>query len=134
MRGLLTNPIRTSFIVVTRGAALPREETLDLLRSLDRLGVHVPAVIVNAAGRGTCRRCRAEARIEHQHISGLKRQIPRHASMVIAPAELPPPHGPAKLRQWHQRWTILAREKGKGKREKAKAPRALREADRNSKK
>jgi anion-transporting ArsA/GET3 family ATPase len=150
LRGLLTNPIHTSFIVVTRGAALPREETLDLLRSLDRLGVHVPAVVVNAVGRGTCRRCRVEARIEQRHISGLKRQIPRHAAMLIAAAALPPPHGPKKLRQWQQRWMTLERDEGQGKRESARgpsearsrrarasgggAPRALREADRNSKK
>ena len=123
LRGLLTNPIHTSFIVVTRGAALPREETLDLLRSLDRLGVHVPAVVVNAVGRGTCRRCRVEARIEQRHISGLKRQIPRHAAMLIAAAALPPPHGPEKLRQWQQRWTMVEREKGKGKRQKVKGKR-----------
>ena len=130
LRHLLTNPIQTSFIVVTRGAALPREETLDLLRSLDRLGVHVPAVVVNAAGRGTCRRCRAEARVEQQHIRGLKRQIPRDASMLIAPAELPPPHGPAQLRQWQQRWMILGREKGKGKAPAARARREVAERER----
>jgi len=150
LRRLLIDPLQTTFIVITRGAALPREETLDLLRALDRLAVHVPAVVVNAVGRGTCRRCRSEARSEQRHIIGLRSQIPRRIPMLIAPAELPPPHGPANLRQWHQRWTVLAREKGKGKRESARgpsearsrrarasgggAPRAVREADRNSKK
>ena len=106
LRALLTDAAKTSFIVVTRGAALPHEETLDLLRQLDRLGVHMPAIVVNAVGRGTCRRCQSEARIEQRHINALKRHIPRDASMVIAPAELPPPHGPVTLRRWRRRWTI----------------------------
>jgi arsenite/tail-anchored protein-transporting ATPase len=109
LRALLTDPARTSFIVVTRGAALPREETLDLLRSLDRLTIRVPAVVVNAVGRGTCRRCESEARIEQRHIRGMRKQIPRHALMVIGPAELPPPHGLPGLRQWRRQWATFER-------------------------
>ncbi len=106
LRALLADPVQTSFIVVTRGAALPREETLDLLRRLDRLKVRVPIVVVNAVGRGTCRRCQSEARIEQRHIYGMRKQIPRASSMVIAPAELPPPHGPEKLRRWRRQWIV----------------------------
>lgn len=105
LKALLTDPVRTSFVVVTRGAALPREETHDLLRRLDRLAIRVPAVIVNAVGRGTCRRCKSEARIEQRHIKEMKHQFPRHALMVIAPSELPPPHGQSALRQWRRQWT-----------------------------
>jgi len=107
LRALLRDPIQTSFIVITRGADLPREETLDLLRSLDRLSVHVPAVVINAVGRGTCRRCRSEARTEQRVITSLKRHIPRRVSMIVAPAELPPPHGPDKLRRWQAQWVII---------------------------
>lgn len=106
LRALLTDPVRTSFIVVTRGAVLPREETLDLLRRLDRLTIRVPAVVVNAVGRGTCRRCKSEARIEQRHIKEMKNQFSRRAFMVIAPTELPPPHGPAALRRWRQQWRV----------------------------
>ena len=133
LRALLTDAAKTSFIVVTRGAALPREETRDLLRQLDRLGVHMPAIVVNAVGRGTCRRCQSEARIEQRHINALKKQIPRYVSVVIAPAELPPPHGQERLWCWKRQWAILTqgtrdtgqgkREKGKGKREKGKGKR-----------
>lgn len=105
LRALLTDPVRTSFIVVTRAAGLPREETRDLLHRLDRLGIRVPAVVVNAVGRGTCRRCQSEARIEQRHISGIRKEIPRHALMVIAPAELPPPHAPPGLRRWRRQWS-----------------------------
>jgi arsenite/tail-anchored protein-transporting ATPase len=118
LRTLLTDPIRTSFIVVTRGAALPREETRDLLRRLDQLTIRVPAVVVNAVGRGTCRRCQSEARIEQRHITGISREVQRPALIVIAPAELPPPHGEPALRRWRRQWSIFEREKGKGKREK----------------
>jgi anion-transporting ArsA/GET3 family ATPase len=109
LRALLSDPVRTSFIVVTRGAALPREETQDLLRQLARLGIGVPAVVVNAVGRGTCRRCQSEARIEQRHITGMRKEIPRQAVMVIAPAELPPPHGPDALRVWRRRWIAWSR-------------------------
>jgi arsenite/tail-anchored protein-transporting ATPase len=109
MRALLTDPVRTSFVVVTRGAALPREETRDLLQRLDRLTIAVPAVVVNAVGRGTCRRCQSEARVEQRHICGMRTQIPRHALMVIAPAELPPPHGQAALRRWRRQWSIWSK-------------------------
>jgi len=108
LRTLLTDPIRTSFIVVTRGAALPREETRDLLRRLDQLTIHVPAVVVNAVGRGTCRRCQSEARIERRHITGIRKEIQRRALMVIAPAELPPPHGALTLRRWRRHWSTDA--------------------------
>jgi arsenite-transporting ATPase len=115
LRALLADPAQTAFIVVTRAAALPREETADLMRQLGRLKIDVPAVVVNSVGRGTCRRCRTEARVEQRHIDAMSGEIPRHASIVIAPARLPPPQGPHSLRRWAKQWTILEREKEKGK-------------------
>jgi arsenite-transporting ATPase len=120
LRAVLADPVKTSFIVVTRGAALPREETADLIRQLGRLKIDVPTVVINAVGRGTCRRCRSEARIEDRHIHAMSQEISRRASIVIAPAELPPPQGPNSLRRWAKQWTILEREKGKRKREKGR--------------
>jgi arsenite-transporting ATPase len=123
LRALLTDPSKTSFIVVTRGAALPREETADLMRQLARLKIDVPTVVINAVGRGTCRRCRSEARVEQRHIKAMSREIPGPASIVIAPAELPPPQGPTSLRRWAKRWSIHTRPKAKGNREKGREKR-----------
>jgi arsenite-transporting ATPase len=106
LRALLVDADRTSFIAVARGAELPRLETVDLMRRLDALGLHVPAVIVNAVGRGSCSRCRSEASAEGRHIARLKKDIPRTAAMVIAPAQMPPPHAPAALRRWQALWSV----------------------------
>ena len=54
VRTLLTDPAKTSFIAVTRAAALPREETLRLLVRLNAMQIDVPLVLINAVGRGTC--------------------------------------------------------------------------------
>jgi arsenite/tail-anchored protein-transporting ATPase len=106
LRTLLADEDRTSFVAITRAAALPHRETLDLLHRLDGLGIHVPAIIVNAVGRGGCRRCRAEAATESRHIARLNKSIPRSAQIVIAPAEIPPPRAPHPLRRWQRRWYL----------------------------
>jgi len=106
LRALLSDPRRTSFVAVTRAAALPRAETVRLIAALRRMHIHVPAVIVNAAGRGTCARCRKAAAAESREIAALVRLSGRGRHVVIAPAELPPPHGPAGLRRWHRRWGV----------------------------
>jgi len=106
LRTLLTDANRTSFVAVTRAAALPRLETIDLMQRLGQIGIHVPAVIVNAAGRGRCRRCRSEEAAERRQIVRLKQEIARTAEIVIAPAEMPPPCAPAALRQWQRRWYL----------------------------
>ena len=107
LRALLTDRQRTSFVVVTRAAALPREETVRLIRRLRALKIHVPATIVNAVGRGACKRCRLEAETERLEIGRLERALPRSTEMVMAPAELPPPHGPGALRRWQRAWIAL---------------------------
>lgn len=104
LRALLTDSARTSFIVVTRAAALPGAETGRLMRRLRRLRIHVPLVIINAVGRGTCARCRRAGRIQHAAIGQLGRQLPNRVPITIAPAELPPPSGAAALLRWQRTW------------------------------
>ena len=61
---LLRDPARCRFVAVTRAGELPRRETARLLRSLQRLGIAVPAVVFNAleggraAPRAACRAVR----------------------------------------------------------------------------
>lgn len=104
LRALLADAERTSFVVVTRAAALPRAETARLRRRLERLQVDVPLVIVNAVGRGTCGRCRAAARQQQLEIARLARDVPRATPVALAPAELPPPHGVRRLARWQRAW------------------------------
>jgi arsenite/tail-anchored protein-transporting ATPase len=112
LRTLLTDPVRTSFIAVTRAAALPREETGRLLLRLKAMNVDVPFIVVNAVGQGTCRRCRAASieearelvRIERVSVGASGHRLP----VVVAPAELPPPHGVRALRRWQSSWRARA--------------------------
>jgi len=106
LRRLLVDADRTSFVAVTRAAALPYFETIDLLRRLDRIGIQVSAVVVNVVGRGSCGRCRSEATAEKRHVARLKKEIPRTAEMMIGPAEMPPPFGVAALGRWQRRWYL----------------------------
>ena len=104
LRALLVDTQRTSFVVVTRAAALPRAETQRLMQRLHGMRIHVPLTIVNAVGRGTCPRCRAAAAVEQRELTRLQRATPGQTPIVIAPAELPPPHSPAALRRWLRTW------------------------------
>ena len=104
LRALLADRHRTSFVVVTRAAALPRIETVRLLRRLRALQVHVPLVIVNAVGRGTCSRCRAALREHQREMARLETGSPRRVAIATAPAELPPPNGVPALVRWHEGW------------------------------
>jgi arsenite-transporting ATPase len=106
LRRLLADPDRTSFVAVTRAAALPRLETMDLLRRLEQIGIDASATIVNAVGRGGCDRCRTESMDEKRHIAGLKKETPRPIAMVVAPAEMPPPFGHPVLSRWQRRWYL----------------------------
>ncbi len=104
LRALLADPRRTSFVAVTRAAALPRAETVRLIAKLRRLNVHVPAIVVNAVGRGTCSRCRRASAAEMREIAALRRSAGAAQHVVLAPAEVPPPHGAAGLRRWQRTW------------------------------
>jgi arsenite-transporting ATPase len=106
LRGLqdaLADRSRTTFVVVTRPAALPSAESRDLIAAVERLGLDVGAVIVNAAGRGRCRHCRAIARAQAAEIERLRARLGTYA-IIEAPAEVPPPHGRAALSAWIDSW------------------------------
>ena len=103
LRELLADPERSTFIVVSRAAELPRLETGRLVKRLKTLNVHAPAVIVNAVGRGDCRRCAAGRMAERREIRSLARSAAR-ARIILTPAQVPPPVGPASLRLWSEGW------------------------------
>jgi arsenite-transporting ATPase len=108
LRALLADNERTAFVPVTRAAALPRAETCRLLVQLAGMSVHVPLVVVNVVGRGTCRRCRAQATHELRELAGIGRLAggPSRTRLpvVVAPAQIPPPHGAEALIEWRGTW------------------------------
>jgi len=108
LRGLqkiLADPAQTRFVVVTRAAALPAEESESLIVSLRSLGIAVQAVIVNAVGAGSCPRCRAMSQVEAREIGRLRRTASGGGYAIIeTPAEVPPPHGTAALTAWGTVW------------------------------
>jgi arsenite-transporting ATPase len=104
LRALLIDPGRAAFIVVTRAAALPTAETLRLVSRLREMKIHVPAMVVNAVGRGTCAVCRKAAAAEQKQIAKLRRRLRPPVTTILAPAELPPPHGPSSFRRWQEQW------------------------------
>ena len=111
LRGLqsaLADTARTQFVVVTRPAALPMAESQELIAALRGLGIGVGAVVVNAVGRGTCRRCRTMARAQNAEIARLTRVRATYA-IIEAPAHIPPPHGPAALIAWGGSWRQVTR-------------------------
>lgn len=118
VRALLADPQRTSFVVVTRAAALPREESRRLMARLAVLGVHVPLVLVNAVGRGTCRRCRAASAAEALELVKIERMArgvrgaaskPPARAVAVASSVIPPPHGVRGLERWRGAWTLRGR-------------------------
>ena len=106
LRALLVDPERAAFVVVTRAASVPRAETVRFAARLEEMRVPVPAAIVNAVGRGTCAACRKEDATARREIRELRRALPESIRLVRAPAQLPPPHGPASLRAWQSRWRM----------------------------
>jgi arsenite/tail-anchored protein-transporting ATPase len=108
LRALLADPRRTSFIAVTRAAALPREETRRLILRLRAMNVQVPLVLVNAVGRGTCARCRAACIEEERELKRIERitkgDSATHLPVAVAPAEMPPPLGIRELQRWQSTW------------------------------
>jgi arsenite-transporting ATPase len=101
LRALLADRNRAAFIVVTRAASLPRRETARLAARLATLRIHVPAVVINAVGRGECRRCAKASAAERREIAVICRALGRTGRrIVVTGAELPPPAGAAALRRW----------------------------------
>jgi anion-transporting ArsA/GET3 family ATPase len=103
----LTDPARARVIAVTRAAELPQRETERLLDRLRRLGIAVPAVLVNAVTPPGCRRCERARRHERRWLSRLTGRTPRRRrawSIICSPAVTPPPRGAAALRAWSHAW------------------------------
>ena len=104
---LLRDPARARFVAVTRAAELPRRETVRLLRSLGRLEIAVPAVVLNALPPAGCARCggsAGEAELLRKDLRGLGLD---RCAIMNAPALFPPPRGVARLAAWVQRWEKL---------------------------
>ncbi|HEX3529229.1 MAG TPA: ArsA family ATPase [Thermoanaerobaculia bacterium] len=105
---LLRDPARAGFLVVTRAAELPRRETVRLLTALERLGLALPAVVVDAVASPGCPRCDRLARAQDREIGRLRRSIGRSCAIIRAPAVFPPPRGAQALVAWGQRWETEA--------------------------
>jgi arsenite-transporting ATPase len=102
---LLRDPAETGFVVVTRAAELPRRESLRLLAALGRLGIAVPAVIVDAVTLPGCPRCDRAARAQEREIGRLRLEIEKKpCAIIVAPAVVPPPRGVRALKAWGRAW------------------------------
>lgn len=103
LRSLLGDPARARFVAVTRLGTLPRAETVRLLARLNAAGISAPTLIVNAAGAGTCTRCREERAGQANELAVLEAELKRgrtRPDLLIVQAEMPPPHGIERLRAW----------------------------------
>jgi arsenite-transporting ATPase len=97
----LRDPSQTAFVTVTRAAELPRRETVRLLDALDRLGINVPAIVVDAVIPSGCPRCNRERTVQEEEIESL-RDLGR--AIIEAPAVFPPPRGVRALAAWGRTW------------------------------
>ena len=126
----LLGSAHTRVVVVTRPAALPRLETRRLLARLERLGLRVSAVIVNAVGasapggprarRAPDRSPAARARGagspgpvagEEAELARLRKAVrtrPGRPEIWLAPLVAPPPRGVPGLEAWAATWTRIA--------------------------
>jgi arsenite/tail-anchored protein-transporting ATPase len=116
LRAVMGDPGRTRLLAVTRPAALPRAETGRLLRRLAAADVSAPVVIVNATGAGTCRRCGLQRAAQLKEIALLRKDLEpvRAHAVVVAPAEVPPPHGATGLERWRKAWREASTPKARG--------------------
>ena len=104
LQALLRDAGSSRFVVVTRAGELPRRETVRLLRSLRKLAVTVPAVIVNAFspdGCGLCGGSAGEVEALRQQLAGLRL---KGCAIMKAPAAFPPPRGVPRLAEWVRTW------------------------------
>jgi anion-transporting ArsA/GET3 family ATPase len=112
LRELLSDSEQTTFIAVTRLAALPHAETVRLMRRLRAASISVPTVVVNAVGTGTCTRCARESRVQQRALTTLARELGRHRdgpAVIVAPGWMPAPEGPAGLRRFAAQWRLRSR-------------------------
>ena len=99
---LLHDGDRAALVVVSRAAELSRVETGRLLGALGRLGLHAPAIVVNAVtGAAGCARCRRRRAAERREMARLALACRRTRCAIIqAPLAIPPPRGPIAIRDW----------------------------------
>ena len=107
LQALLTDPRQARVVVVTRPAALPRLETVRLLRRLEALGLTVSALVVNALAPPGVHGSRAEA-VELARLRAAARRRRGRVPLLLAPVVAPPPRGVPALRGWAQTWTRAA--------------------------
>lgn len=107
LQDILADSVQTRFVVVTRAAALPADESAALIASLRALGIALQGVIVNAVGAGSCPGCRSQSRAQAAEISRLLTAPHDGYAIIEAPAEMPPPHGAAALAAWGLAWRRL---------------------------
>jgi arsenite/tail-anchored protein-transporting ATPase len=112
LRDLLSDETRTAFVVVTRAAQLPRAETVRLVARLRAASIHVPLVVVNAFGAGTCDRCRRERQAQTRELTALGRDLRNgraaRSSLAVTPGWIPPPGGIRDLRAFATEWRRAA--------------------------
>jgi arsenite-transporting ATPase len=101
LRARLVDPALTTFVTVTRPAALPAAETGRLRRRLRALRIHAPCVLVNAIGAGTCRACVETSAEQRRALAALRKSS---RMLIVAPALVPPPHGAEALVNWRRSW------------------------------
>jgi hypothetical protein len=69
--------------------------------------VPVGAVIVNATGRGSCARCRADVAREARELPSIARAArAAGATAIVTPEQTPPPAGHAALALWARTWRV----------------------------
>jgi arsenite/tail-anchored protein-transporting ATPase len=107
LQALLADPRQARVVVVTRPAALPRLETLRLLRRLESLRLTVSALVVNALAPPGVDGARAEA-TELARLAAAARRRREPVPLLLAPLVAPPPRGVAALRGWARTWTRAA--------------------------
>ena len=107
LRGLLRDPQRAAAVVVARPAALPRLESARLVAALEKSGVSVGAVVVNAMTPAGCARCRRAAKAERREIWLLRRAIGLRRPMFATAATAPPPRGKRALSRWGETWSRI---------------------------
>jgi arsenite/tail-anchored protein-transporting ATPase len=108
LRDLLADHARTAFVVVTRPAQLPRAETVRLAGRLRAASIHVPVVIVNAFGAGSCSRCDRERQAQTRELTALRRDLGSNrgalSSLAVTPGWIPPPRGFRDLLAFAAEW------------------------------
>jgi arsenite/tail-anchored protein-transporting ATPase len=108
LAALLRDPTRTRVVVVARPAALPRLETVRLVRGLRSLGIAMGPLLINTVTPPGCERCLRAAAVEAREIAalsaGVRSAAGRRYAMISAPVEAPPPRGVIGLGRWLRRW------------------------------